>query len=1333
MFSDIDKLAFEQMEALIVPTEQTEPMVEESLAPEVVGLVEAGVTIESLPERKVETFETDVDQIPVADDTKKADDSSSTSEDDGWTTVEAEDTKAEAGHDIFSEMDETPKHKEDSLPESEGIEEGHKIRKHSSSSTSSSDEDSEWTKVEKEDLENRPVYTDEMLKENMKDESEIVVGENVDSTGSDDDLVKNLEQPVQVRNDVKQHEVVDENEERVISPMGEPEKDFKRVVSPIGEPDIDVKIEKQIVQGDADLETQPNFLEEKGKQGESVPSEALSPGIQADEVSEVKTANISPEVRFVEEPKYGEICIGKTTDDKKDDEDDDDEIKVKKKVTFAATVVDNERLSDDSDTTTESQESDSESENEGSYLVDRTKPELITDLDAEFKDKIKEIDASYKSPDMAVDQVSFPDMETPKATFEDDRFVYDKPVEFVSIEPLPEGDDRKELEILKEVKTESSSSSESSDDEITSYDVTEVSEDGKESNKVDDATVQETNVDEILAQTDKEVSFNSDVEIETDVDNIPSIRKISPSSSSESDLDKEIVTVERPSQDNESLENATIETNVDDLGPASDIKAVIQDVESKLEPEILKDGDEQLTKASLSESVVASESEPDKRLTHKDDMGAQTLPTKIEDTDIDPDLETENDGPLQERRKSSSSSSEEVERVILSDVPVDSSVAFQEDIAQEIEIGKSGEDKETKLTEDVLEYESEPGQRKFPDYDEKEKKTPSTSSSTDEIDVQSDERINEEDDTKLDTNFVQYEKEPHIRKYPVDGKERKSPSSSDEEDKPEKESVLKKRTESPEIFEEKRKSVTSSESSDENEGAPNTKQFKESEKENGMDIVEYETEPTQKSGPVEDDPNTERKSPLSSGEEDTSEDGNTENENASTKFKKPSIEEKPIEIEIKEEISEIEVVQDIKKSNDTVSFNVSEQLPKQPEEIIVPTIDVPETVSILIEKPSSDIEFTEDEIIMASRVTEIITEPKDTSTEIEPEVADCKETDRAETFLAPDKPIVHAPDADSADSAERKTEPFIIETDIDSLITKPEETGKGSVEEVGDRSSSSESENEKRKSSQSDLSDDERSDGNDKPENKVPEIIETDLDAAFEAENKPEFAVPEVIGEKHFPVVEEPLSAPVVMEPKETPFESDIGSSRPEYVTEQYHSAIPVERGPDGEGPPDKDEVYCETTLTVVRRVKVKQAYGSDKTEKQPTMIEQGLGSKSEQPKIVDISDLDVHPGKRSRSPSESLDDDHDVKRRETELVEERETVPPAKEFIYAFPPSLMDQPDQVYEEYIRIPPYVPQQGSGSDADRSGDSSDDGAGILGALMGFQHFKLCGFKGFDLTT
>lgn len=1306
------------MEAVIVPTEQTEPMVEESFAPEVVDLVETGVTTDPLPERKVETFETDVDQIPATNDAKKADDSSSTSEDDGWTKIEEEDTKAETGPDTFDEMDDTPKHKEDGLPESGSIEEGHKVRKHSSSSTSSSDEDSEWTKVEKEELENKPMYTDEILKENMKDESEIVVTENVDSSGSDDDLVKNLEQPVQVRNDVKQDEVVDENEERVISPMGEPEKDFKRVVSPIGEPDIDVEIEKQIVQEDDDLKTQCSFIEEKDQQVESAPSKALSPGIQVCDVSEVETADVLPEDKFVEEPKSGEIFIGKTIDDIKDDEDDD-EIKVKKKVTFAATVVDNERLSDDSETTSESQESDSESENEGSYIVDRTKRELITDLDAESKDKIKEIDTSYKSPDISVDRVSFPDMEIPKATFEDDQFVYDKPVEFVSIEPLPEGDDRKEPEVLKEVKTDSSSSSESSDDEITSYDVTEVAEDEEGNNEVDNATVQETNVDEILAQTDKDASFNLNAKIETDVDNIPCIRKISPSSSSESDLDKEFVTVEQPSQDKESLEKAAIETNVDDLEPASDVKAVIQDIESKLEQEILKDGDEQSAKASLSESVVAHESEPGKGLMHKHGMGAQTLPPKIEDTGvIDPDRETENDEPLLERRKSSSSS-EEIERVVLSDAPVDSSVAFQEDITQEIEIGKSGEDKELKLIEDILEYESEPGQRKFPDYDETERKTSSTSSSTDEIDVQSDERINEKDDTKLDTNFVQYEKEPDLRKYPVDEKERKSPSSSDEEDKPEKESVLKERTESPGIFEEERKSVTSSESSDENEGAPNTKDFKESEKENGMDIVEYETEPSQKPGPVEDQPNTKRKSPLSSSEEDTSEDGNTEKENASVEFKKPSIEEKPIEIEIKEEIPEIEVVQDIKKSNDTVRFNVSEQLPKQPEEIIVPTIDVPETVGILMEKPNSDIEFTEDEIIMASRVTEIITEPNDSSTEIEPEVTDRKETDRSETFLVPDKPIVHAPDADNDDSAERKTEPFIIETDIDSLMTKPEETSKSNVEEVGDTSSSSESENEKRKSSQSDLSDDERSDGNDKPENKVPEIIETDLDAAFEAENKPEIAVPEVTGEKHFPVVEEPLSAPVVMEPQETPFESDIGSSRPEYVTEQYHSAIPVERGPDGEGPPDKDEVYCETTLTVVRRVKVKQAYGSDKTEKQPTMIEQGLGSKSEQPKIVDISDLDVHPGKRSRSPSESLDDGHDVKRRETELVEERETVPPAKEFIYAFPPSLMDQPDQVYEEYIRIPPYVPQQGSGSDADRSGDSSDDGAGILGALMGFQ--------------
>jgi len=174
---------------------------------------------------------------------------------------------------------------------------------------------------------------------------------------------------------------------------------------------------------------------------------------------------------------------------------------------------------------------------------------------------------------------------------------------------------------------------------------------------------------------------------------------------------------------------------------------------------------------------------------------------------------------------------------------------------------------------------------------------------------------------------------------------------------------------------------------------------------------------------------------------------------------------------------------------------------------------------------------------------------------------------------------------------------------------------------------------------------------------------------------------------------------------------SDFDDFHPEYVAERYHSAIPVEspRSEDGVERPPKDEVYCETTLTVVRRVKVKQTYGSDKTERQPTMIEQSLDKKSTGPAITELTDDDPHGTKRERSGSNMFQDGHDAKRHEGETYREQQTAPPAEEFILMEPALLLDQPGEVQERYERRAPYVP-----TDSPPHGPSSQP---VLGKVAG----------------
>ncbi|XP_052770358.1 ankyrin-2-like isoform X10 [Mya arenaria] len=216
-------------------------------------------------------------------------------------------------------------------------------------------------------------------------------------------------------------------------------------------------------------------------------------------------------------------------------------------------------------------------------------------------------------------------------------------------------------------------------------------------------------------------------------------------------------------------------------------------------------------------------------------------------------------------------------------------------------------------------------------------------------------------------------------------------------------------------------------------------------------------------------------------------------------------------------------------------------------------------------------------------------------------------------------------------------------------------------------------------------------------------VIETDLDADFNKDQQPVDQYP------NEPFTSKP--APLL--------ETNVDDIAPIYVTEQYHSAMPVERPPeeDVEDRPPKDEVYCETTLTVVRRVKVKQKYGSDKTEKQPTPIEQSLGKKVEPPRITDvtdldphgdITDLDPHGDKRERSDSNKFDEGHDKKRRETDRYREKEAIPPAQEFIFVDPILVLDQPETVREHYERRMPFAPAK-QRSDSSSSSSQSDSDA------------------------
>ncbi|XP_052265579.1 ankyrin-2-like isoform X3 [Dreissena polymorpha] len=311
------------------------------------------------------------------------------------------------------------------------------------------------------------------------------------------------------------------------------------------------------------------------------------------------------------------------------------------------------------------------------------------------------------------------------------------------------------------------------------------------------------------------------------------------------------------------------------------------------------------------------------------------------------------------------------------------------------------------------------------------------------------------------------------------------------------------------------------------------------------------------------------------------------------------------------------------------------------------------------------------------------------------------ETNRVESFIEHDKPKVFVvqqaepihlsvsstnnvstkdaqlPKADNGD--------YIIPEDkkIAATETLLETSEKETMPVLNEEKSSSSS-----SSSSSDTSDDE----SDVP--KQPDIIqglETDLDAEFEKSMK------------------EPIQ--IVKEPVIANNKYETGAIGPDYVKEVYHAAIPVEKPPnvEGEEQPPKDEVYCETSLTVIRRVRIKQNYGSDKTERQPTAIELSLDKKSQiPPQITEVPESGEFPVKQMRSLSESSNESHDAKRQEMESKEhefkEKEATPPAREFIFVDPIMLGEKPLHVMETYYREIPYTDDRKSSFSSSSSSSS-----------------------------
>ena len=327
------------------------------------------------------------------------------------------------------------------------------------------------------------------------------------------------------------------------------------------------------------------------------------------------------------------------------------------------------------------------------------------------------------------------------------------------------------------------------------------------------------------------------------------------------------------------------------------------------------------------------------------------------------------------------------------------------------------------------------------------------------------------------------------------------------------------------------------------------------------------------------------------------------------------------------------------------------------------------------------------------------------------------ETTRVESIITSDTPSVIKKESkprksdksdmkikesqDSSSSAtssddESKPKPLVTDLDEDTSLAKNEKRSKSPK---SSSSSSSEDETERKQTLPKE--------GKTAP---VPKSLETDLDADITPINAPKHemletdldAPDDMYEPEHEPVddVIEPIQSPDVgftpMHYPEMAFETNVDTLKPEYTAYSVKSAIPVESPvKEGEIRPPEDEVYCETSFTVVRRTKVKQSYATDKIEKQPTMVEQAIQQTTKAPALTDTLDFS---GKRHRSGSlsEEEEEDHPSKRQEFEPGEgetvmygEDEAPPPAREYIVIEPTVLTDKTEIKTEHYKKEVPYV--------------------------------------------
>lgn len=1282
MFSDLDKHELERMEALIVTSEYAQPVVEEIMAPVVSGTYDTELTIDDFPKSEVGITETDVDSIP----TDKATNSEDESE---WTKIEKEDIEPTETEEVIEKYENKEASQEAPVDTRKVEEEIFKQPLSHSGSNSSSESEDDWTKVGKDELEA---------------EKEKNVSEKNERDSSGDEYQYSSEKPVYV--DYKEND--------------------KEITKSYDEKNVEEQISVQTPDPRKELET------------------GYSPDVRFQESPVLITITDTENVTEIRES-------GDQFDTAKDAFIDHEDPKIKKKVTFAETVIDNERGSSNSESESETatSESESESENEGSYVVDRTKPEQITDLDEEY------VATTYSSPDMPTGSHDVDETGVSKEHFEDDQIMFDQNDEYID-------QNRTKLNEPEVKKDDTDSVTSDSSDDITSYDVNP--------DESEEKVMQETNVDNVNAMGKTDVLFSNKRKLstssesndeyagsagvmETDVDNLdigavnqpsniptsivsyenePGVRKLptgdmerEPSSSAsfnENEKHEDANGMSRVESDTPYAENVDIISYENEPGhrkPVSmetDIDEEFEQVEKPFSVDILKEVENEQsfqpvaqpkTETALSTNIIDYENEPGQRKYEpvkderdESDKTPVELSRDIKDVDqgYNEDLVMYDSEPNEQPFSTFSKESDTVARdnevsdgVISS---VDENATLVEDSDKNPIFDTSSKIIDEKYSADdvkikpVIELrsdndENEPGKdfksqisSSSSSDDEDEEKKKSKESTYDQSDKTGISKKNSDQFDAVERSSFTEPDQPQVSKAEIsDKKGRKSSESSGEED-----AVAESE---PQILQEP-------------VSVDHRLEFYDTEPVRRMSDREVEIKDKQRKSSTSSDSDDGEHPGTKTPRQETEKEPKTElSDNLSLKVS-PEVE--TAEVDIKEYVPEIEFTPEVSNVQDLEYTDLESK--RKDIQFSTGTLDVNENPDYLVEQAEETVDYSEGEVI----ITKAYKPDNKNETNITSSLE--HESERAESSIDID-PETHDQKSlhETVTNQNVETAPVVIETDIDSFmetkIEQPETEHSPPVAMQSNRSSiSSESDDsEKRKKSSSFSSDDERSP--DKDDGKS-NIVETDLDAVFAAENAPVVETP--IDEDKNQVEYEP-NEPELIENVVPPTETDLDRARPEYVMEQYHSAIPVEKAPGEEGPPDKDEVYCETTLTVVRRVRVKQTYGSDRTEKQPTTIEQGLGSKPMQQTILDVSDQNVHPGKRSRSPSES-ESGQDVKRQEREPSEEKEANPPAREFIFAFQPSLIDQPDSTQEEYIRIPPYVPEPGSSS----SSDSDSDGAG-----------------------